>query len=211
MFLMIFAGYWTNHTRALSRWRHNIPFTTQWKIYHWRSSGYYSFIYPIIWFFLQKTFYSCIKTCIKLYIVPNPPPLKLRVGLRNIPLILPYFTPPHRRTTQGDAGLTGRKIIVDTYGGWGAHGGGAFSGKDFSKVDRSAAYAARWVAKSLVKAGLCRRVLVQVGVVLCCGAIHSSFYNAIYNNDSVQSIAIVNSLKTTRPHTFSTQTSTCQY
>lgn len=63
---------------------------------------------------------------------------------------------------QGDAGLTGRKIIVDTYGGWGAHGGGAFSGKDFSKVDRSAAYAARWVAKSLVMAGLCRRVLVQV-------------------------------------------------
>ncbi|KAK9453706.1 S-adenosylmethionine synthetase [Dipodascopsis uninucleata] len=62
---------------------------------------------------------------------------------------------------QGDAGLTGRKIIVDTYGGWGAHGGGAFSGKDFSKVDRSAAYAARWVAKSLVAAGLARRVLVQ--------------------------------------------------
>lgn len=63
---------------------------------------------------------------------------------------------------QGDAGLTGRKIIVDTYGGWGAHGGGAFSGKDYTKVDRSAAYAARWVAKSLVKAGLCKRVLVQV-------------------------------------------------
>ncbi|XP_069741871.1 S-adenosylmethionine synthase-like [Narcine bancroftii] len=63
---------------------------------------------------------------------------------------------------QGDAGVTGRKIIVDTYGGWGAHGGGAFSGKDYTKVDRSAAYAARWVAKSLVKAGLCRRVLVQV-------------------------------------------------
>lgn len=63
---------------------------------------------------------------------------------------------------QGDAGLTGRKIIVDTYGGWGGHGGGAFSGKDYSKVDRSGAYAARWVAKSLVKAGLCRRALVQV-------------------------------------------------
>jgi S-adenosylmethionine synthetase len=62
---------------------------------------------------------------------------------------------------QGDAGLTGRKIIVDTYGGWGAHGGGAFSGKDYSKVDRSAAYAARWVAKSLVAAGLARRALVQ--------------------------------------------------
>ncbi|XP_041363084.1 S-adenosylmethionine synthase-like [Gigantopelta aegis] len=67
---------------------------------------------------------------------------------------------------QGDAGLTGRKIIVDTYGGWGAHGGGAFSGKDFSKVDRSAAYAARWVAKSLVKANLCKRVLVQVSYAI---------------------------------------------
>ncbi|XP_039273011.2 S-adenosylmethionine synthase-like isoform X1 [Styela clava] len=67
---------------------------------------------------------------------------------------------------QSDAGLTGRKIIVDTYGGWGAHGGGAFSGKDFSKVDRSAAYAARWVAKSLVTAGLCRRVLVQVSYAI---------------------------------------------
>ncbi|XP_016094525.1 S-adenosylmethionine synthase-like [Sinocyclocheilus grahami] len=67
---------------------------------------------------------------------------------------------------QGDAGLTGRKIIVDTYGGWGAHGGGAFSGKDYTKVDRSAAYAARWVAKSLVKAKLCRRVLVQVSYAI---------------------------------------------
>lgn len=66
----------------------------------------------------------------------------------------------------GDAGLTGRKIIVDTYGGWGAHGGGAFSGKDFSKVDRSAAYAARWVAKSLVKAGLVKRCLVQVSYAI---------------------------------------------
>lgn len=62
----------------------------------------------------------------------------------------------------GDAGLTGRKIIVDTYGGWGAHGGGAFSGKDPSKVDRSAAYYARWIAKSLVKANLCSRCLVQL-------------------------------------------------
>jgi S-adenosylmethionine synthetase len=66
----------------------------------------------------------------------------------------------------GDAGLTGRKIIVDTYGGWGAHGGGAFSGKDPTKVDRSAAYAARWVAKSLVKAGLCRRCLVQLSYAI---------------------------------------------
>ncbi|XP_033643910.1 S-adenosylmethionine synthase-like [Asterias rubens] len=67
---------------------------------------------------------------------------------------------------KGDAGLTGRKIIVDTYGGWGAHGGGAFSGKDVSKVDRSAAYAARWVAKSLVAAKLCKRVLVQVSYAI---------------------------------------------
>jgi len=67
---------------------------------------------------------------------------------------------------QGDAGVTGRKIIVDTYGGWGAHGGGAFSGKDYSKVDRSAAYAARWVAKSLVASGLARRALVQLSYAI---------------------------------------------
>ncbi|PWN90437.1 methionine adenosyltransferase [Acaromyces ingoldii] len=67
---------------------------------------------------------------------------------------------------QGDAGCVGRKIIVDSYGGWGAHGGGAFSGKDFSKVDRSAAYTARWVAKSLVAAGLARRVLVQLSYAI---------------------------------------------
>ncbi|KAH9579887.1 S-adenosylmethionine synthetase [Trypanosoma melophagium] len=66
----------------------------------------------------------------------------------------------------GDAGLTGRKIIVDTYGGWGAHGGGAFSGKDPSKVDRSAAYAARWIAKSLVAAGLAKRCLVQLAYAI---------------------------------------------
>lgn len=67
---------------------------------------------------------------------------------------------------QSDAGLTGRKIIVDTYGGWGAHGGGAFSGKDYTKVDRSAAYAARWVAKSVVTAALARRCLVQVSYAI---------------------------------------------
>jgi len=67
---------------------------------------------------------------------------------------------------QSDAGLTGRKIIVDTYGGWGAHGGGAFSGKDYTKVDRSAAYAARWVAKSIVTAALARRCLVQVSYAI---------------------------------------------
>jgi S-adenosylmethionine synthetase len=66
----------------------------------------------------------------------------------------------------GDAGLTGRKIIIDTYGGWGAHGGGAFSGKDPTKVDRSAAYMMRLVAKSLVKSGLCRRCLCQVSYAI---------------------------------------------
>ncbi|ORY92835.1 methionine adenosyltransferase [Leucosporidium creatinivorum] len=67
---------------------------------------------------------------------------------------------------QGDAGVTGRKIIVDTYGGWGAHGGGAFSGKDWSKVDRSGAYAGRWIAKSLIAAGLAERILVQLSYAI---------------------------------------------
>jgi S-adenosylmethionine synthetase len=67
---------------------------------------------------------------------------------------------------QGDAGLTGRKIIIDTYGGWGAHGGGAFSGKDPTKVDRSAAYICRQMAKSIVKSGLSKRALVQLSYAI---------------------------------------------
>jgi len=67
---------------------------------------------------------------------------------------------------QGDAGLTGRKIIIDTYGGWGAHGGGAFSGKDPTKVDRSAAYICRQMAKSVVKSGLSKRCLVQLSYAI---------------------------------------------
>jgi S-adenosylmethionine synthetase len=67
---------------------------------------------------------------------------------------------------QGDAGLTGRKIIVDTYGGMGRHGGGAFSGKDPTKVDRSACYAARWVAKNVVAAKLARRCEVQLAYAI---------------------------------------------
>merc|ERR1719487_2204326 len=67
---------------------------------------------------------------------------------------------------QGDAGLTGRKIIIDTYGGWDAHGGGAFSGKDPTKVDRSAAYISRQMAKSVVKSGLCKRALVQLSYAI---------------------------------------------
>merc|ERR1712125_278580 len=67
---------------------------------------------------------------------------------------------------QGDAGLTGRKIIIDTYGGWSAHGGGAFSGKDPTKVDRSAAYICRQMAKSIVKGGLAKRALVQLSYAI---------------------------------------------
>jgi S-adenosylmethionine synthetase len=67
---------------------------------------------------------------------------------------------------QGDAGLTGRKIIVDTYGGYAPHGGGAFSGKDPTKVDRSAAYMARYVAKNIVAAGLAERCLVQLAYAI---------------------------------------------
>lgn len=82
----------------------------------------------------------------------------------------------------GDTGLTGRKIIVDTYGGKGAHGGGAFSGKDPSKVDRSAAYATRHIAKNLVAAGLCDQVLVQVsyaiGVAKPCGVFVDTYGTA---------------------------------
>jgi S-adenosylmethionine synthetase len=81
-----------------------------------------------------------------------------------------WFINPTGRFVEGgpkaDAGLTGRKIIVDTYGGMGRHGGGAFSGKDPSKVDRSAAYAARWVAKNVVAAGLAERCEVQVAYAI---------------------------------------------
>ena len=81
-----------------------------------------------------------------------------------------YFINPTGRFVvggpQGDSGLTGRKIIVDTYGGWGRHGGGAFSGKDPTKVDRSAAYAARYVAKNVVAAGLASRCEVQLAYAI---------------------------------------------
>ena len=90
--------------------------------------------------------------------------------------------------------MTGRKIIVDTYGGWGAHGGGAFSGKDFSKVDRSAAYAARWVAKSLVKAGLCRRVLVQVSYAIGVAEPLSVFLNS-YGTGNVSDTELLTIVK----------------
>jgi S-adenosylmethionine synthetase len=78
---------------------------------------------------------------------------------------------------QGDAGLTGRKIIVDTYGGSCPHGGGAFSGKDPTKVDRSAAYAARYVAKHLVAAGACEKVTIQIAYAIGVAAPVSIYIN----------------------------------
>eukprot|EP00753_Platysulcus_tardus_P002786 PLAT11899.1.p1 GENE.PLAT11899.1~~PLAT11899.1.p1 ORF type:complete len:412 (+),score=177.34 PLAT11899.1:73-1236(+) len=94
----------------------------------------------------------------------------------------------------GDAGLTGRKIIIDTYGGWGAHGGGAFSGKDSTKVDRSAAYAARWAAKSVVAAGLARRVLVQLSYAIGVAAplsVHVDTYGTGTKSDA-EILALIN-------------------
>lgn len=89
----------------------------------------------------------------------------------------------------GDAGLTGRKIIVDTYGGMGRHGGGAFSGKDCTKVDRSAAYAARWVAKNIVAAGLARRCEVQIayaiGMARPVSLMVETFDTGVYSEDLI--------------------------
>ena len=103
----------------------------------------------------------------------------------------------------GDTGLTGRKIIVDTYGGRGAHGGGAFSGKDPSKVDRSAAYAARWIAKNLVAAGVAREVLVQLGYAIGVARPVSLYVNtygtAKEGIDDAQIAQVVNQLFDLRP------------
>ncbi len=93
---------------------------------------------------------------------------------------------------QGDAGLTGRKIIVDTYGGYARHGGGAFSGKDPTKVDRSAAYAARYVAKALVAAGLARKAEVQlsyaIGVAKPVSILVESFGTGVVSNDALTAL-----------------------
>lgn len=97
---------------------------------------------------------------------------------------------------EGDSGLTGRKIIVDTYGGWGAHGGGAFSGKDWSKVDRSGAYACRWIAKSLVDNKLCKRCLLQVsyaiGIPDPLSIFVDTFNTSEYSNEEILEIIYKN-------------------
>jgi S-adenosylmethionine synthetase len=104
----------------------------------------------------------------------------------------------------GDTGLTGRKIIVDTYGGKGAHGGGAFSGKDPSKVDRSAAYATRHIAKNLVAAGLCDEVLVQVsyaiGVAKPCGLFINTYGTSKVNKTDGEIADIVSKIFDMRPY-----------
>lgn len=104
----------------------------------------------------------------------------------------------------GDTGLTGRKIIVDTYGGKGAHGGGAFSGKDPSKVDRSAAYATRHIAKNLVAAGLCDEVLVQVsyaiGVAEPCGVYVNTYGTAKVDMTDGEIARIVEGIFDLRPY-----------
>jgi S-adenosylmethionine synthetase len=104
----------------------------------------------------------------------------------------------------GDTGLTGRKIIVDTYGGKGAHGGGAFSGKDPSKVDRSAAYATRHIAKNLVAAGLCDEVLVQVsyaiGVAKPCGLYINTYGTSKVSKTDGEIARVVEKLFDLRPY-----------
>ena len=104
----------------------------------------------------------------------------------------------------GDTGLTGRKIIVDTYGGKGAHGGGAFSGKDPSKVDRSAAYATRHIAKNLVASGLCDEVLVQVsyaiGVAKPCGLYINTYGTSKVNKTDGEIAKIVEGIFDLRPY-----------
>ena len=107
----------------------------------------------------------------------------------------------------GDAGLTGRKIIVDTYGGHGAHGGGAFSGKDPSKVDRSAAYLGRYIAKNLVAAGMAKRCLVQlayaIGVAQPVSIMVDTYGTGVYSDEELS--ACVKSVFDARPGVFTSQ------
>jgi len=125
----------------------------------------------------DETMLAQIRKDIITYVIPRVK-AKLKPSLRKLfnDQITYHINPTGKFVIggpHGDTGLTGRKIIVDTYGGKGAHGGGAFSGKDPSKVDRSAAYATRHIAKNLVAAGVCDEVLVQIsyaiGVAKPCG------------------------------------------
>ena len=118
----------------------------------------------------EKPMQDRITADIKRYLIPRIKKLLPRRVQRLFTAEVRYLINPTGKFViggpHGDTGLTGRKIIVDTYGGKGAHGGGAFSGKDPSKVDRSAAYAARYVAKNLVAAGVAKQVLVQLAYAI---------------------------------------------
>lgn len=111
-----------------------------------------------------------------------------------------YFTNPTGRFViggpQGDTGLTGRKIIVDTYGGYARHGGGAFSGKDPTKVDRSAAYAARWVAKNIVAAGLAKKCEVQlayaIGVARPVSVLVTTYGTGVISDEEISALVTKN-------------------
>ncbi|MFN3849425.1 MAG: methionine adenosyltransferase [Spirosomataceae bacterium] len=134
----------------------------------------------------DQTMLDTIRKDIIGYVIPRVK-AKIKPSLRKLfnDQITYYINPTGKFVIggpHGDTGLTGRKIIVDTYGGKGAHGGGAFSGKDPSKVDRSAAYATRHIAKNLVAAGVCDEVLVQVsyaiGVAKPCGIFVNTYGTA---------------------------------
>jgi S-adenosylmethionine synthetase len=118
----------------------------------------------------EKEMQERIEADIKRYLIPRVKKVLPRKIQRLFTADVKYLVNPTGKFViggpHGDTGLTGRKIIVDTYGGKGAHGGGAFSGKDPSKVDRSAAYAARYVAKNLVAAGVAKQVLVQLAYAI---------------------------------------------
>jgi len=140
------------------------------------------------------------------------PRVKKRAGKPSIQALFDNISTYHINPTgkfviggpHGDTGLTGRKIIVDTYGGKGAHGGGAFSGKDPSKVDRSGAYATRHIAKNLVAAGICDEVLVQVsyaiGVAEPCGLFVDTYGTSKVDMTDGEIAKIVNELFDMRPY-----------
>jgi S-adenosylmethionine synthetase len=133
--------------------------------------------------------------------------IKEEVILKTLPARLldddtKYFINPTGRFVvggpMGDAGLTGRKIIVDTYGGWGAHGGGSFSGKDPSKVDRSAAYVTRYIAKNIVAASIAERALVQVAYAIGVADPMNVFVDT-YGTGKVDDEAIADAVKAIFP------------
>jgi S-adenosylmethionine synthetase len=156
----------------------------------------------------DETMLATIRKDIVTYVIPRVK-AKLKPSLRKLfqDGITYHINPTGKFVIggpHGDTGLTGRKIIVDTYGGKGAHGGGAFSGKDPSKVDRSAAYATRHIAKNLVAAGICDQVLVQVsyaiGVAKPCGIFVDTYRSNKVKMSDGEIAKIVESVFDMRPY-----------